>query len=138
VIIATPRDLEPPLDRLIRVGHAAHDQHLGLPQPRRELLSQQLGRILLDEDLGFEVEARREVEVFVEGTSVAVVANSAIGNEISRAGRDVIEPHLPDRLDRYHPEIRLALQRLAFNACLPADCRFHGVKEAQVLFQPAP
>src|SRR5215204_71437 len=76
------RDPEPPLDGLVGVGDAAHGEHLRLPARRRKLFSQQFGGAFFDQDLALEVQARREAEVLVGGTSVAVGASmiaSAIG-----------------------------------------------------------
>jgi len=54
---ASPGQSQRPLDRLVTVGDPAHRQHLRLPRRRRQGRPQQLGRVLLHEDAGLEIEA---------------------------------------------------------------------------------
>src|SRR5206468_299881 len=81
---AAARDLELALDGLIWVGDAAHDDDLRRPARRGQLLGQQLGRAVLDEDARLEVEARGEAQVLVrrprEAVDAAVLA-AAVGIE---------------------------------------------------------
>ena len=68
------REFQPPLDRLIAVGHAAHRDDLRLPLGRGEFLAQQLGRVFLDHDARLEIQAGGEAEILVRGPRVAVDA----------------------------------------------------------------
>ena len=84
---AAPRQLEAPLGRLIRIGHARERDDLRLPALRREALAQQLGRALLHQDARLEVEPRREAEVLVRGARSC--ASRARGEEGAGRGLDV-------------------------------------------------
>ncbi len=67
---------------LIDIGNAAHGNHLGLPFGRAQFLPQQLGSIVFDHNLGFEIHAQRVPEIFVVRTSITVytaVFATAIG-----------------------------------------------------------
>ena len=83
------RDPQPPLDRLVRIGHPADRHHLRLPARRAQRLLEQLGRVLLHEDVRLEVEPGGEAEVLVGGARVAVVRGEAGGEERARRGLDV-------------------------------------------------
>jgi hypothetical protein len=72
---AATSDLKPPLNRLVRVGHAAHRQHLRLPLRGGKLLSKEIRGVLLHEDFGFEVEPCGEPEVLMRGTSKTITAS---------------------------------------------------------------
>ena len=67
-------DLQPPLGGLVAVGDAAHRQRLRLPLRGGELLAEQLGGVLLDQDAALEVEPGREAQVLVERAGVAIDA----------------------------------------------------------------
>src|SRR2546426_4435982 len=71
---ATTSQLQFALDRLVTIGHSAHGDDLRLPFWRSQFPSQQLRRVLLHHDLGFEVEAGGEAEEFVERARVAIDA----------------------------------------------------------------
>ena len=70
-----------PFDRLIRIGDAADRDHLRLPSRRGQFTPQQCRRVLFHQDLRFEIESRREAEIFMIGpgkTINATVLASAI------------------------------------------------------------
>ncbi len=81
------------LDPLVRVGVGPQRDMLALPRRLAQLGPQHLGHVDLDDDLPLEVPARVEIEVLVRRTGEAVVADDPVGDEITGAGRDVIEPH---------------------------------------------
>ena len=56
---APARELEPALDRLIRIGHPTHREHLGRPRAARQLSPQEFRRARLDEDPRLEIEPGR-------------------------------------------------------------------------------
>jgi len=66
--------LQASLHGLVRVGDAAHGQHLRFPVRGRQFSAEQLGRIFLNQDLRLEVESRGEAEIFVGGAGIAVDA----------------------------------------------------------------
>src|SRR5262245_36925841 len=71
-------------------------------------------------------------------TSVAVVAHDAIGDEVFRACRDVIEAHrLAKWLDARDREVRRGLERLAGYAQVSGDCGIDGGKKPQLFHQSA-
>ena len=72
---APARQGQAAFERLVRVRIAGQGHHLRLPGFLLEGLRQQCGRALLDEDAGFEVEARRKAEVFVGRTGVTIHAS---------------------------------------------------------------
>jgi hypothetical protein len=51
----------------------------------------------------------------------AVVADHAVGDEVAGTGSDVEKMTLTDRLDRPHPELRVALQGNALDRALASD-----------------
>ena len=71
---AATSDLQPSFRGLIGIRDAADPQNLRPPARRRELRPQQLRRIFFDEDLRLEVQPRRESQVLVIGSRVAVDA----------------------------------------------------------------
>ena len=71
---AAAGDLQPAFAGLVAVGDTGEHEQLRLPLRRHELATQQLGRRLLDQDLGLEIKARGEAEVLVEGSRIAVDA----------------------------------------------------------------
>ena len=71
---AAARDPELALDRLVAVGVARQGHGLGLPGLAAELRGQQLGQVLLDQNLRLEVEAGGKPEVLVARPGVAVDA----------------------------------------------------------------
>ena len=71
---ARARELQPPLDRLIRIGDATEADALRRPRLRQELLAQERRGVLLHENLALEVHARRQAEVLVIRPRVAVDA----------------------------------------------------------------
>ena len=67
---------------MIAVGDAAEGDNLRLPLFGGKLFAQEFGRVFLDHDFGFEIEAGGEAEILVEGAGVAVdaaVLAAAIG-----------------------------------------------------------
>ena len=95
------RDPELGLERLVAIGDAAEDDELALPLLLVEGLAQQLGGVLLDDDLPLEVGPGAEREVLVGGPGVAVVADDAVGDEVAGAGGDVEHRHVEaELLDR--------------------------------------
>jgi len=79
---AAASEFEAAFDRLIAVGDAAEGDDFGLPFFGGKLFAQEFGSVFLDHDFGFEIEAGRETEVFVERAGVAVdaaVLAAAIG-----------------------------------------------------------
>jgi hypothetical protein len=77
-----PHDLMLPLDRLVGIGVGADGDGARLVALGRELALEQLRRLGLGEQLGFEVEARREAEIGVGGAGEAIdaaVLAAAIG-----------------------------------------------------------
>ena len=65
---------QPPFDRLIRIGYAAHGDHLGIPFSRGELVVQQLRRVHFYHNSRFKIRARRKPKVFVRRTRVTINA----------------------------------------------------------------
>src|SRR5437868_6599250 len=64
----------------------------------------------------------------------AVVADHAVGDEITGARRDVIHRHLdPEIVDRDDSKLRLVLDRVAIDGSLPSGCRINGKEEAKML-----
>jgi hypothetical protein len=53
----TPRQFQPPLDRLVRIGDAADGEHLRFPMWRGQLAPQEFWGILFDQNLGLEIKA---------------------------------------------------------------------------------
>ena len=62
------------LDRLIRIGHAAHHERLRLPSRRLQFGAQQLRRIGFHHDLAFEIEAGGKPEIFVGRPRITINA----------------------------------------------------------------
>ncbi len=72
------------------------------------------------------------------GAGVAVVADHAVGDEILRARRDVVQPHgAAQRFDRNDAQSRLALHSLAGDVALSRNRGIHAVEESQMLPQSA-
>ena len=80
-----------PLDPLVRIGVGPDRHQLPLPARPRQLPPQHLRRVDLDDDLALEVAAGVEAEVGVGATGEAVVADDAVGDEVTGAGGDVEE-----------------------------------------------
>src|SRR5262245_53250673 len=114
---AGARQSEPALDRLIGVGDAGERNHLRLPGLSRQLLAQQRRGIALDQDLGLEVEARREAEGLVCGARETIGA-SMLATSIRIEA--VLEPHVwaliacEDRARSVREELGPRPRRLAF------------------------
>src|ERR1035441_2403539 len=68
------RTINGPFDRLVRIGHATHDDYLRFPFRRRQLRFKQLRRVRLDHDFAFEIESRGKPEIFVGWAGKAVNA----------------------------------------------------------------
>ena len=69
---------------------------------------------------------------------VAIVADYAVGDEIFRFGRNVIEPHgLTEGLDLHDAQPRLAFHGLAGDFALAHDGGIDAMKKTQVLAQAA-
>ena len=67
------------------------------------------------------------------------MAHDAVGDEVPRAGRDVVERERDaEGLDGNDAKARVVLDGLSFDVSLPGDGRVHGVEEPQVLAKPAP
>ena len=131
---AAARDAELPLDRLIGIGDAAEHHHLRLPALLRQLLAQELGRVLLDQDAGLEVEAGGEAEVLVGGAGVAVVADHTVGDEVLGPGGDVAHRQLAtERLDRGDAQRRLRPHRLTLDVAVAGDGGGGRAEEAEML-----
>ena len=62
------------LGRLVAIGDAGEGDRLPAASSVGRESSQQLGGVILDEDLGFEIEAGAEAQVFVRGAGVAIAA----------------------------------------------------------------
>jgi hypothetical protein len=112
---------------------------LALPRRLRQLGAQHLGHVDLDDDLALEVPPRIEVEVLVRRPREAVVAHDPVGDEIARAGGDVVHRDLhPERFDLHHLQATLELETASLDRALAGDRRIHRVEEAEVLGQAAP
>ena len=70
----TARDPQFLLDRLIRIGHAAHHQHLRLPAWRLEFRTQQLRRVGFHHDLVFEIEPGGKTEILMRRPRITINA----------------------------------------------------------------
>src|SRR5262249_31539741 len=126
------------LERLIAVGHSGEDERVPLPGPPGELAPKQIRRVHFRHDLSLEVGPGSPVEVLVRGTGVAIVANNAVGDEVSCAGRDVDERDShAERLDGNDPQPSVILDRLPLDAPLASDRGINSVKEAK-MFAKAP
>ena len=88
---------------------------LVLPRRARELRFEHLRRVHLHDDLALEIAARVKAEVFVRGAREAVVADYSVGDEIARAGRDVVQALFPHGFDGDDSEIRKRLDHLTLN-----------------------
>src|SRR5216683_3550147 len=66
--------LKAPFCRLITIGHAADGNDLRLPMRAGQFSAQQFGSILLHQNLRFEIQAGREAEILMRGSSVAIDA----------------------------------------------------------------
>ena len=71
---ALPGQLELPLGRLVAVADAAHAHELWVPAGQRQLMAEQRGRTLLDQDPRLEVQPAVPAKKFVEGARVAIGA----------------------------------------------------------------
>jgi len=69
---AMARDLEPALDWLVRICHAAQRESLRGPAARGQLATEERGGVGFNQDPGLEVEPGGEPEVFVCGAGEAV------------------------------------------------------------------
>src|SRR5215207_865671 len=61
------------------------------------------------------------------------MAHDTVGDEVSRARRDVEEGHRTERFYRGDLQVCVALQGLAFDVALPSDGRIYDVEEAEML-----
>src|SRR6185503_13215800 len=113
------RDLVLALDRLVAIGVGAEGDRARPVARLRQLCSQQLRGVGSCEELRFEIEPGRELQIRVARARVAVVADHAIGDEVLGLGRDVKEPHrLSERFDRDDAELGRALHCLAADIAL--------------------
>jgi hypothetical protein len=102
-------DAQLPLDRLVGVGGRADVQHQRSIVATRQRLAQLLGGVDLRDDLGLEVEPRRQVEVAVRRPCEAV--DAAVFAAAVRVDRDV-EMHVrrvvagQNRLDALLDDLR--------------------------------
>ena len=71
---APPRQLVRRFEGLIAAGVAREGDHVSLPGSLRELLAEELGRVVLDDDLAIEVGACAPAEVLVRGPRTAAGA----------------------------------------------------------------
>src|SRR5262249_5534289 len=99
------------LDGLVAVGVARQCYDLRHPGLAPERLVEELGRVGLDHDLRLEVQAGGEPEVFVARTSVTVVADDAVGDEIAGTGCDVVEGPGAYGLERPHEQAAVRADR---------------------------
>src|SRR5262249_52886689 len=89
-------------------------------------------------DLGVEVVAGVQVKVGMRVPGEAVVAHYAVGDEVAGPGGDVEHRQIqPERLDRYHVQPCVALDRDVVDRALAGDRRIGGVEEPEHLLQPA-
>jgi hypothetical protein len=86
-------ELVAPLDPLVRIGVRAQRDVLVVPRLPRQFDPQDLRDVDLDNDLALEVAPGVEVEVRVGWAGKAVVADDSVGDEVARAGRDVVDTH---------------------------------------------
>ena len=130
-------DLVAAVDRLVRIGVGADRDRARLIVWRGKLALEQFRRLRLHEQLGFEIEPRREPEIGVGGareTIDAAVLATAIG--IDRAieadiGRVVAGDDLARRIDRHtRGERRQILETLP--AVVEADAGFRLVAPGRV------
>src|SRR5215207_2539171 len=61
------------------------------------------------------------------------MAHDTVGDEVSRARRDVEEGHRTERFYRGDLQVCVARQGLAFDVALPSDGRIYAVEEAEML-----
>ena len=66
------RQLQFSLRGLVAIGHAAHGDDLRPPLWRRQFVAQELRRVLLHHDFGFEIQAGGKAQILVERPGVAV------------------------------------------------------------------
>ena len=97
------------------------------------------GGVLLVEEPGLEIEAGGEVQVLVARAGVAVVADHAVGDEITRARRDIEQLAGPSSAARFRRLSRLAARpdRLTLDVALARDRGIERAHESQMLSQPA-
>jgi hypothetical protein len=69
-----PRDSSRALDRLVWVRDAGERQRLRSPTRGAKLVAEELRRVLLDEDLGLEVETGRQTQVLVGRAGITIRA----------------------------------------------------------------
>src|SRR5262249_46465413 len=109
------------LDRLVGIGIGADRDGARLVALGRELALEQLRRLGLGEQLGFEVEARRKAEIGVGGAGEAIDAaglTAALGSDRAiegNVGRLVAGDDLAGGIDGYR-----GLERRQFLEALPA------------------
>ena len=104
------------LERLVAVGHPGEDDQLALPARALERLAQQPRRLGLHGDLAIEVGPGTEPEVFVRRTGIAIVADDAVRDEVSRSRRDVVHGHLDaQRIDGGDLQARGGSDRQSFD-----------------------
>ena len=126
------------LDALVAVDVGAHRHVLAAPGRPAQLPAQHLADVGLDHDLRVEVVARVEVEVLVRLAGEAVVADHAVGDEVSRSGGDVEHRDLdPQVLHLHHVQLRAGLDREARQVAFPRDGGVGQLEEPHALGQPA-
>ena len=136
-------DFVAPLDRLIGIGIGADGDHPRLIAGRRQFLGQKLGRLRLHEQLGFEIEPRRQAEIGVRRARKAIdaaVLAAAIG--IDRTveadiGRVVAGDDLARSVDRH---LRLERRQLVERtpAVVEGDTRHRLVAARGIALRAAP
>ncbi len=116
-----PHDLIAPLDRLIGIGIGADGNDFRHVVRRRQFAFEQFGRVGLHEQLGFEIEPRRQAEISVRRPREAIdAAVLAAAIRIDRAiegnvGRIVAGDDLAGGVDRHR-----GLKRRQLVQALPA------------------
>src|SRR5438067_1334276 len=116
---ATARDPQLSLDRLVRIGHAAHDKDLRFPFRRGEFLFEQFRRVLFHHDLALEIQPGRQPEIFMGGPRETIDA-AMLATAVRIYAR--LEPDVravvprDDRFRLVAKELRLAPRPLFFFA----------------------
>ena len=122
------------LDRLVGIGHPAQPKRLRPPAGPCQLLAQQLGSVLLDQDPGLEVQPRGHAQVLVRGPREAVgaaVLAAPVGVDggvevhvgavvVSDDAARAVAQQLGARALRRRAGVRLRLQRLGIGQIVDA------------------